>query len=149
MFSFTDELPCETLGNNYRYILGNCYYLEATAYNFTEASENCKNCFGNHGTGILFEPRMQILNDAVIKEARRTVTTSYLFWMGVRDSDSNNNWQYVSSNQKVIWTNWAPGQPDNNNGDPENCVTTYGVSGFKWNDGPCQYPYPSICELTN
>ena len=129
--------------------MGNCYYLEATAYNFTEASENCKNRFGNHGIGILFEPRMQILNDAVIKEARRTVTTSYLFWMGIRDSDSNNNWQYVSSNQKVIWTNWAPGQPDNNNGDPENCLTTNGVSGFKWNDGSCAFSFPSICELAN
>ena len=59
---------------------------------------------------------MQILNDAVIKEARRTVTTSHTFWLGIRDSDSNNHWQYVSSHQKVSWTNWGPGMPDNSDG---------------------------------
>ena len=127
--------------------MGNCYYIEVTAYNFTTASENCKDRFGNHGTGILFEPRMQILNDAVIKEARRTVTTSYLFWMGVRDSDSNNNWQYVSSKQEISWSNWYPGQP--NDLGPENCVDTYHSSTFQWNDAPCAYLLSSICELTN
>ena len=129
--------------------MGNCYYIEATAYNFTKASENCKDRFGHHATGILFEPRMQFLNDAVIKEARRIVTTSFYILLGIRDSDSNNNWQYVSSNQNVIWTNWSPGMPDNYHGLPENCVTTFGDSGFLWNDVPCAAPYPSICELTN
>ena len=129
--------------------MGNCYYIEVAAYNFNESSENCKDRFGHHATGILFEPRMQFLNDAVIKEARRTVTTSHIFWLGIRDSDSNNNWQYVSSHQKVTWTNWSPGIPDNFDGHPENCVDTYVPSTFKWNDNPCAASKLSICELTN
>ena len=127
--------------------MGNCYYIEATAYNFTEASENCKDHFGNHGTGVLFEPRIQILNDAVIKEARRTVDVN-TFWLGIRDLDSNNNWQYVSSHEKVTWTNWSPGMPDNLNGLPENCVNSHDPSTFKWNDDSCTVSYQSICELT-
>ena len=129
--------------------MGNCYYIEATAYNFTEASENCKDRFGNHGTGILFEPRMEFLNDGVIKEARRTVNTSHIFWLGIRDSDSNNHWQYVSSHQKVSWTNWGPGMPNNCGGLPENCVNSWFPSTFKWNDGRCAVHFPSICELTS
>ena len=59
LFFFADKSSCETLGNNYKYILGNCYYIEATAFDFTEASENCKDRFGGYGIGRLFEPTNQ------------------------------------------------------------------------------------------
>ena len=80
LFFFADELPCETLGNNYKYILGNCYYIEATAYDFAKASENCKDRFGGYGTGRLFEPSNQSTNDAVIQEARNTTTSLISGW---------------------------------------------------------------------
>ena len=148
LFFFADQLPCETLGNNYKYILGNCYYIEATPHDFTKASENCKDRFGGLGIGRLFEPKTQISNDAVIQEARKTVTTTHIFWMGIQDSDSKNNWQYVSSNQKISWANWHSGYPDNGWGNPENCVDTYFADSFKWNDEYCTRSIPSICELT-
>ena len=148
LFFFADQLPCETLGNNYKYILGNCYYIEATPYDFTKASENCKDRFGGLGIGRLFEPKTQISNDAVIQEARKTVTTTDIFWIGIRDSDSKNNWQYVSSNQKISWANWHSGYPDNGWGNPENCVDTLFPDSFKWNDDVCTYSKQSICELT-
>ena len=147
-FFFADQLPCETLGNNYKYILDNCYYIEATPHDFTKASENCKDRFGDLGIGRLFEPKTQISNDAVIQEARKTVTTTHIFWMGIRDSDSKNNWQYVSSNQTISWTNWHSGFPDNYLGNPENCVNTVIADSFQWNDESCTRSSPSICELT-
>ena len=147
LFSFAVELNCDTLGNNYEYILGNCYYFEASAYSFTKASEKCKDSFGDFGIGRIFEPRSKILNDLVIQEARTTVKLDD-FWIGIRDSDSKNNWQYVSSNQTVSWTNWRSGQPDNNDGNPENCLGTLFKDSFEWDDTPCRYSKPSICELT-
>ena len=87
------------------------------------------------------------MNDLVIQEARTTVKLDY-FWIGIRDSDSKNNWQYVSSNQTVSWTNWRSGQPDNSDGNPENCVNPLFKDIFEWDDTPCRYPRPSICELT-
>ena len=68
--------------------------------------------------------------------------------MGIQDSDSKNNWQYVSSNQKISWTNWYPNIPDNFAGQPENCVDTIFADSFKWNDNTCTKSIPSICELT-
>jgi hypothetical protein len=68
--------------------------------------------------------------------------------MGIRDSDSKNNWQYVSSNQTISWANWYPGFPDNYNGSPENCVNTVIADSFQWNDESCTRSTPSICELT-
>ena len=152
LFFFADELPCETLGNNYKYILGNCYYIEATAYDFTKASENCKDRFGGYGIGRLFEPTNQSTNDAVIQEVR-TTTASYNFWLGFIDSDSRNNWQYVSSKKEISWSNWYPGLPDNYNAQPENCVATNtyfysnNSNSLQWNDGPCASPHLSICEM--
>ena len=156
LFFFADKSHCETLGNNYKYILGNCYYIEATAFDFTEASENCKDrfvYFGGYGIGRLFEPTNQTTNDAVIQEARNT-TASYNFWLGIIDSDSRNNWQYVSSKKEISWSNWYPGLPDNYNGLPENCVDTNtyfytnNLDSLQWNDGPCASPHLSICEMT-
>ena len=68
--------------------------------------------------------------------------------MGIRDSDSNNNWKYASNNQTVSWTNWNPGSPDNFGGLPENCVNTGSKGSSKWKDGTCSYNFQSICELT-
>ena len=69
--------------------------------------------------------------------------------MGIRDSESKNNWKYASTNNQTIsWTNWSPGLPDNYNGKPENCVDTLFKNSFKWNDSPCEASRLSICETT-
>ena len=151
LISSADELPrdCETLGNNYKYILGNCYYIEATAYDITESSGNCRDRFNSLGNGgRLFEPKNQITNDAVLQEAR-TVTTRLNFVLGIQDSNSQNNWQYISSNKNVSWFNWLSGQPNNDNGNQEDCVCNIGAySDYKWGDIPCSSKCPSICEMT-
>ena len=153
-FSSADELPrdCETLGNNYKYILGNCYYIEATAYDITESSGNCRDRFNSLGNGgRLFEPKNQITNDAVIQVARRTVTPSLnFFFLGIQDSNSQNNWQYISNNKNVSWFYWHSGQPNNDNGNSEDCVGNidYGGSDYTWSDIPCGLKDVSICEMT-
>ena len=125
IFSSADELPrdCETLGNNYKYILGNCYYIGATRYDITESSKHCTDRFNslNNG-GRLFEPKNQITNDAVLQVARKIVTTSLNFNLGIQDSNSQNNWQYISSNMDVSWFNWHSGQPNNDISISENCI---------------------------
>ena len=147
LFSSADELPrdCETLGNNYKYILGNCYYIEATAYNIIKSSENCRDRFNSLGNGgKLFEPKNQITNDAVIQEAR-TVTSSPDFFLGIQDSNSQNNWQYISNNKLVSWFNWRSGEPENLN---DGCVGPSGNLDYTWNDRPCGGRVASICEMT-
>ena len=152
--TFADELPCDTLGNNYKYILGNCFYFEATAYNFTKSSENCKNRFGDFGIGRLFEPRIEILNNKVITEARKTIGGSDFFYLGIQDSNSQNNWQYVSNNKTISWSNWhyESQEPNNYNSIIENCIGTWPQGDnseiVKWADIPCTSSQTSICEMT-
>ena len=152
VFSSADELPrdCETLGNNYKYILGNCYYIEAAAYDIVESSGNCRDRFKSLGNdGRLFEPMNQITNDAVLQEASRTVTTSPNFFLGIQDLNSQNNWKYISSNKNVSWFNWHSGEPDNDNGTLKNDCA-YGSSDDTWGDITCHHnvKIASICEMT-
>ena len=67
---------CEGLGSNYIFLLGNCYYMEATLNDFAAASINCEDKFGTHGYGKLFEPKNKYMNDKVIQVAREIITTS-------------------------------------------------------------------------
>ena len=83
------------------------------------------------------------MNDAVIQEARKTVTTSPSFFLGIQDSNSQNNWQYISSKENVSWFNWHSGEPNTQN---YNCV--YGSSDDTWSDKPCSQKLGSICEMT-
>ena len=119
--------------------------MEATAYNIIKSSENCRDRFNSLGNGgKLFEPKNQITNDAVIQEAR-TVTSSLDFFLGIQDSNSQNNWQYISNNKLVSWFNWHSGEPENLNDD---CVGPSGNLDYTWDDTTCGRLVASICEMT-
>ena len=141
---FTDAAICNALGNHYQYIFGKCYYIEETPFSQADAKENCENRFGVHGNGLLFEPKDKNTNDKVIEFARNLIKSNY-FSIGIKDFNSKNNWQYLSNNEKLSWTNWATGQPANDYNTLENCVR----DGYtnKWHDVPCNSQYPSICEM--
>ena len=142
-----DECACLKLGEDYRYIQGNCYYIEGTSYNITEASENCRNRFqGLAKGGRLFEPMITILNDKVIQEARKTVTTSHNFLLGIQSANSQNNWQYLSNNKNVSWFNWHSGEPNTQN---YNCISTFYSNDYTWADELCSNKDVSICEMTS
>ena len=43
------------------------------------------------------------------------------------------------------YTNWAPGEPNDHKGEPEDCVEY--IYGKGWNDVPCYLPLKYICEI--
>ena len=164
---FADATSCNGLGKDYQYILGKCYYIEENHLNQADASENCKNRFGVHGNGILFEPKDKNTNDKVIDFARNLIKSNQLnmpaqFYIGIMDyyrilfvSNNwhrlgnakklpNNNWQYLSNNKKLSWTNWEFGKPEGLN---KNCVVIL-YRNNQWHDIDCANKYSSICEMT-
>ena len=142
-----DPTICNGLGKNYQYLLGKCYYIEENLLNQADAKENCENRFGVYGDGILFEPKDKNTNDKVIEFARYLIKGSG-FFIGIKDFNSNNNWKYLSNNRKLSWTNWNAGQPNNDYGTIENCVSALEITPNKWHDVPCNIQdYSSICEM--
>ena len=87
-----------------------------------------------------------ILNDEVIQEARKTVTTSHNFLLGIQSSNSQNNWQYISNNKNVSWFNWHSGEPNTQN---YNCISTFFSNDYTWADELCSNRDVSICEMTS
>ena len=91
-----------------------------------------------------------LANDAVIKKARKAleVQKRHVFFLGIQDSNSQNNWQYISNKVKISWTNWEPGEPNNYQEEITDCVSTFWNNTYTWDDFPCSAKLVSICEMT-
>ena len=64
-------------------------------------------------------------------------------WIGLRRDDSNKNqWIWVDG-QKVTYSNWGVGEPNNIN---EECVVMNTSPTGKWYDDRCSERRPFICE---
>lgn len=50
-------------------------------------------------------------------------------------------WTWFDSDEALTYSNWAPGQGDQN----ENCSMMDGTAG-NWHDVGCQTPLPFVCE---
>jgi len=78
-------------------------------------------------------------------------------WIGLNDLDQEGSWEWTTG-EPVTYTNWAPGEP--NDADGEDCVHVEGaahpVHAWRWNDLSCHrstrdypsgdYPLGYICE---
>ncbi|KAH9498740.1 chromatin-modulating protein mrc1, partial [Bulinus truncatus] len=64
-------------------------------------------------------------------------------WIGLNDLRMENSFVWTD-NTPVTYTNWNPGEPNNQN--DEDCVSMIG--GGKWNDGQCSYPLNMVaCKM--
>ena len=76
---------------------------------------------------------------AVAGAIKRTST----MWIGLHRDDSNKNqWIWVDG-QKVTYSNWGVGEPNNIN---EECVVMNTSPSGKWYDDRCSERRPYICE---
>ncbi|VDI26006.1 Hypothetical predicted protein [Mytilus galloprovincialis] len=67
------------------------------------------------------------------------------FWLGGHDILTEGEWQWVISMDRIIYTNWGDGQPDNSH-TSEHCLELSGQRSFKWNDDGCEDHHYFICE---
>ncbi|XP_041355833.1 perlucin-like [Gigantopelta aegis] len=71
------------------------------------------------------------------------------FWIDLSDIEVEGQFKWMAFNQNATYTNWIPGQPDNNAGKPaENCVhiNAKPFRKFGWNDHKCGAQLNFICE---
>uniref|UniRef100_A0A3Q3RXU7 C-type lectin domain-containing protein n=1 Tax=Mastacembelus armatus TaxID=205130 RepID=A0A3Q3RXU7_9TELE len=64
-------------------------------------------------------------------------------WIGGTDAQQEGKWRWTDGTA-FTYTNWAPGQPDNWQGN-ENCLHITTEGRRFWNDLDCQTPLPSVC----
>ena len=69
------------------------------------------------------------------------------FWIGLHRNNHGGLWAWEDGSS-FSYENWAPGQPDNDYGEG-NCVeNAYLYDNQFWNDNPCRYVKPFICQIS-
>lgn len=99
--------------------------------------------------------QLAIILSSAQDEAIQTLLTSSSVttqvWAGASDVAIEGSWTWISGkpvdgNTATTYTNWKPGEPNNQYND-EDCMSYYKPhSGWLWNDHPCSTLLPSVCE---
>lgn len=98
--------------------------------NFTwdEAKEYCEQQGGYLATITSEEEREKIYNLLDSSDVK-------VVWLGATDLRSSGNYEWITG-ENFVFTDWAPGEP-NNDGGIEHYLVVYKVNGkWVWNDGP-------------
>eukprot|EP00105_Crassostrea_gigas_P010137 XP_011425314.1 PREDICTED: perlucin-like [Crassostrea gigas] len=67
------------------------------------------------------------------------------FWVGGTDVLVDGQWIWISSQERIEYTDWVPGEP--NGGTREGCLMLNGGKyHFHWNDANCHSLQSFICE---
>lgn len=72
--------------------------------------------------------------DWIFNDFRPWAGAPLQFWLGMTDNAQEGNWQWISG-QPVTYTNWHPGEPNNQWGN-EDYAVMINWEGGKWNDAP-------------
>ncbi|XP_060556958.1 perlucin-like protein isoform X1 [Ruditapes philippinarum] len=123
-----------------------CYRFvgEGDASTWSDAKEKCRLI---HGDLVRIENKEE--NDFIANIRG----SKYGYWIGLEDTQNENDWQWRSSEGTQSLGNfsaWAPNEPNNMDGN-ENCGVIYtyydGVLKGQWNDENCMHKNPYICEI--
>ena len=66
-------------------------------------------------------------------------------WIGLNDIDEEGKWSWVNGD-KLTYTKWHKGEPNNNCGHPESCVLLNKRADYGWNDGAMDSEHYYIVE---
>lgn len=70
-----------------------------------------------------------------------------IFWLGGTDVQIEGEWVWTGNVQAMgSYTNWAPGEPNNANGN-EHCLEMDMGGQYHWNDNNCENRFNFICEM--
>ena len=92
----------------------------------------------------MFEPKSKQENDAVSAIAKAKGISR--FWIGIHDIKNEGIFVYDSNDLPISYENWAPGEPNDKNG--EDCVEIGYLyyPNYKWNDQKCADEISFVCE---
>ena len=68
------------------------------------------------------------------------------FYIGVKDKSSEKHFvNYEGTNQ--TWTNWATGEPNDDDSPPQDCVIMKSSIAYKWTDTSCDTEAAGLCFI--
>ena len=94
--------------------------------------------------GQLYEPT-DFEQESLVNEFVQSQEEHANYYIGVHDKDTEGNFVYESSGNPVEFVHWDENEPSNHGGE-ENCVEVVTVKDGKWNDIPCTWKVPFVCQ---
>jgi len=67
-------------------------------------------------------------------------------WIGLNDIDEEGKWCWVNGD-KLTYTKWHEGEPNNNGGLPESCVVINKRNDYGWNDHAMDVEFRYLVEI--
>ena len=100
----------------------------------------------NH-TAYLAEPKTESENNK-IKSLAESRLGNESFWLGAAgfEEDKGFVWNYSRENVNSSFTDWAAGEPNNDQGG-EDCLEMKEEVSYQWNDAPCDQQKPFVCQI--
>ena len=74
------------------------------------------------------------------------IYTGTYYWMGLTDDMVKGVWRWKSSGLQATFTDWVPGEPNNQDG-IEDCANFRMDRGGRWNDISCHHNFIPVCEI--
>ena len=114
-----------------------CYKFSSKSLNWNAAKSACE-ALGS---------KLVIVNSQAEQRALTSkISGSKSMWIGLyRDPKDKSRWLWVDGSRPT-YTYWNSGEPNNSGGD-EDCGEMISKNrGHKWNDMPCKFSFPYICE---
>ncbi|KAH3892841.1 C-type lectin domain family 4 member M-like [Dreissena polymorpha] len=115
-----------------------CYHFSHDTEQWVDAQVICRE-FEGYLVEKASSPEQNFLSTETIRRGT-------LFWIGATDLFIEREWQWMTSHTAINRNDafWAPGQPDNQNGN-DNCAGIRNSDG-KWYDERCSVSMHYICE---
>ena len=134
----TKLTECLALGENYKFLIDRCYYIDTTQRTLSAAKAHCNTVFSSIGrTGKIFEP-VDTNTFNTIKKTADTFSNKY-YWIGFVRKDGT-NWNQISDGLPApnVWGSYT------NDNEP---YLIFHTGNQNWYDQPDSSSWQSICEV--
>ncbi|XP_078664138.1 C-type lectin lectoxin-Thr1-like [Branchiostoma floridae x Branchiostoma belcheri] len=121
------------------------YKVFAELMTYEVAKQTCV----SHG-GHLADVKTHELHDFILSKIQK-VDRGRDYWIGLNDLTVENSWTWSDGTpvSDGVFTNWAPGEPNNGAGNGQDCGKLWEKEGFKWDDETCGNENYFICQIPN
>jgi hypothetical protein len=93
--------------------------------------------------GFMLTPCIDILIGSMLTPSIDILIGS--IWIGITDMGNEGQWRSITTGERVTYTNWSNGNPNNYKGNQHCGTLNWGGRG-KWDDDGCFKKRTFICE---
>ncbi|XP_060079242.1 perlucin-like [Ylistrum balloti] len=124
---------------------GSCYFVSDITEDWSAASATC-GVFHAHLAEVQNGYEDNFLKQLIIRYHNGHIQDRY-FWFGGTDMFVEGDWRWSDSDQRLNYTNWRAGDPNDLNHAQDCMVADLNCNHYYWIDRECENAYNFVCEI--